>query len=732
LRDNRRRREVACRTLAVLWLLAAAAVARADGLNLLLQPEFAVSHMSTTAAGLTTFTNTTEFGQLYRLDFDKHIYPYLDLSLGGTFHQIYDWTTSNTGYVESVDTSGNAYITLALGSELLGGSLGYQRVMDAPGLVLSMAPTNVADNYFATFSWRPIDYPSINLRLDRQNTYDSQRTQHDNTTDDILFNVSYRGIDALNLLYSLRWTNSVDHLHDVENSVLSNTAQAIYNDRWFGNRTNVYVSGLLSTATSKTLVQGVGGTVSTQRFPIAGLSLVEAFPATPQLDTLTPNPLLIDGITNVSANIDIGYGPSLIGDKNYRDVGVQFADAVTPVNTFWVYVNQVLPQQVYEAFTWVAYQSSDNLNWTPVAPTGPVVFNTLFNRFEIPIAQTQALYLKVVTTPLPASVTQDPLYRDIFVTEIQVYQIVPAASVQGTLTLTSETANATARTLVLDLPSLFWDLAAYLNRSSQSPVTIWSLINSLSLAQKLTPALGLQARVARLDQNFGLGLQSQFQWSASLTASPFPTLTSALTYNGIWGHDQIGIVSQESVYLFNNAALYDGLSLLVNGGYSVNHGDTGRVTTTSSANLGLTAVPHRSLTLSVTYTLQYVVQSGGPIAPSSGGQGNLTGSIIWTPFPALFFSGSVSRIMQPVNPTTLATVNASFSPFAGGDLLLRFSYNETLDTFNQVDQRTIVPSLRYTIRPGWFLDAGYTIQETRAPQSTQKQNVFQLQLTILL
>ena len=732
MKDNRRRREVACRALAVLWLLAAAAGARADGLNILIQPEFTISHLSTTSAGLTTFTDTTEFGQVYRLDFDKHFYPYLDLSLGGTFHQIYDWTTSNTGYVESIDTSGNAYITLALGSELLGGSLGYQRVMDAPGLVLSMAPTNVADTYFATFSWRPIDFPTFGLRLDRQNTYDSQHTQHDNTTDDILFNIAYQGVAGLNLLYSLRWTNSVDHLHAVENTILSNTAQAIYNDRWFGNRTNVYMSGLLATATSNTSVQGVGGTVSTQRFPIAGLSLIEAFPATPQLDTLTPNPLLIDGITNVSANVDIGYGPSLIGDKNYRDVGVQFADAITPVNTFWVYVNQVLPPQVYEAFAWTAYQSSDNVNWTPVPPAGPVVFNTLFNRFEIPIVQTQAIYLKVVTTPLPASVTPDPLYRDIFVTEIQVYQILPAALVQGTSTLTSETFNATARTLILDLPSLFWDLAAYLKHSNQSTVTTWSLINGLSLSQKLTPAVGLQARVARLDENFGTGLQSQFQWSASLTASPFPTLTSAVTYNGIWGHDQIGIVTQESVYLFNNATLYDGLSLLVNGGYSVSRGDTGRVTNTTSANLGLTATPNRTLTLSVTYTFQYLVQSGGPLAPSSGAQGNLTGSIIWTPFPALFFSGSVSRIMQPINPTTLATVSASFSPFAGGDLLLRFSYNETLDTFNQVDQRTIVPSLRYIIRPGWFLDAGYTIQDTRAPQSTQKQNVFQVQLTILL
>ena len=712
--------------------MAAASRARADGINILIQPEFAVTRETSTVAGQTTFTNTTEFGQLYRLDVDRHLFPFLDLNFGGVFRMVNDWTTANTGATESQDTSGNGYVNLALGSELLGGSIGYQRVMDANGIVLATAPTNVADTYFATFSWRPIDLPSFNLRLDRQDTYDSEKTQHNSTAQDVLFSTVYRGLDALTLQYTLQWSESLDHIHLVDTSTLNQTGQAIYNDRWFGGQTNVYASALVSGVISNTSAQGIGGTVSTQQFPTAGLSLVEAFPQTPQMDTLSPNPLLIDGVTNVSANIDIGFGPSLAGDKNYRDVGVQFANAITPVNTVWIYVNQTLPAQVSEAFTWTAYQSSDNINWTQVNLAGPIVFNTLMNRFEIPINQTQAIYLKLVTTPLPTSVTTERAYLDIFVTEIQVYNVVPASSVQGTTTFATETLNATARTRILDLPSLFWDFATYVNHSSQVSVTTWSIANALSLSQKLTQALNLQARVARLDENFGTGEQGQFQWSGSLTAAPIPTFTSSLTYNGIWGKDQLGTVQQEAVYLFNNAALYTGLNLLLNAGYAANIGDTGRVTDTTSANIGLSAVPHRTLTFNLSYQYQYVTQSGGPVPPSAASYGNATAAFTWTPVPALFLSGSVSRIMQPVNPTTLVTGSASFSPFQGGALLLRASYNETLDTFNQIDQRTLSPSLRYVIRAGWFLDASYTLQDSYAPQTVQKQDTFQAQLTLLL
>ena len=48
-------------------------------------------------------------------------------------------------------------------------------------------------------------------------------------------------------------------------------------------------------------------------------------------------------------------------------MGAQFANAVTPVNTIFVWVDRPLPPDVAAGLPFDALQSDDNLNWTPVA-----------------------------------------------------------------------------------------------------------------------------------------------------------------------------------------------------------------------------------------------------------------------------------------------------------------------------------------------------------------------------
>jgi hypothetical protein len=99
-------------------------------------------------------------------------------------------------------------------------------------------------------------------------------------------------------------------------------------------------------------------------------------------------------------------------------MGVQFADATTAVNRIYVYVDDALTPQVAAALTWAAYRSDDNQVWTLV-PSGGVQFDPPALRFEIPIATTQARYLKVVTPPLSVAVTSAPEFEAVLVTEVQ-------------------------------------------------------------------------------------------------------------------------------------------------------------------------------------------------------------------------------------------------------------------------------------------------------------------------
>jgi hypothetical protein len=61
------------------------------------------------------------------------------------------------------------------------------------------------------------------------------------------------------------------------------------------------------------------GIVFAQQFPTQGLSAIEPLP-NPEQVALKPNPALIDGVTDVGAGLDVGFGRTLAGDNKLRDI----------------------------------------------------------------------------------------------------------------------------------------------------------------------------------------------------------------------------------------------------------------------------------------------------------------------------------------------------------------------------------------------------------------------------
>lgn len=162
--------------------------------------------------------------------------------------------------------------------------------------------------------------------------------------------------------------------------------------------------------------------------PAAGLSTVEIFPETPLHVTLDPNAALVNGDVWTSAGVNLGTAAG-VAPIAYRDMGAQFQDAVTPVAIIHVHADRTVPPELAAQLAWDAYRSDDNVDWTPVELAGAVVFDPADFAFEIRISRTLARYLKVVTKPLSAAASSDPLYREIFVTEVQFFDPVPVATV---------------------------------------------------------------------------------------------------------------------------------------------------------------------------------------------------------------------------------------------------------------------------------------------------------------
>jgi hypothetical protein len=747
---RRPRPQVAAGLLAIAALSQAAAprVARA-AVGAQVAPGYTSSSTTTRdETGLETRSDAEQWSQRYRLTLDNQLYPLLVLSAGGDLRwDIGSSTASEAPRVETDSRIWNTYARLSAGDRILGGGLDYGRRWDEgetrQGALVAEIPGFVRESISAAVSWRPADLPALSLRLSRADTYDDARERIDLTGDEALLTATYEPVPNLDLRYALRYSHSTNHLTDVVGNELVNSGAATWSGRYLAGRGNVYL-GYNITARTSDVQAPDGGLVEVRQLPVAGLSIVEQFPATPLRVTLNPNAALIDGNVAASAGVNLGTAAgagTIIADcsssPGCRDLGAQFQDVITPVNAIHVYIDQDqrLPQSVAALFSWEAYQSDDNARgeWTPVAVTGPVVYNEALFRFEVPIERTRARYLKVVTRPLRESpATTDPQFREIFVTELQFFDVVTAEEARGRRSDVNGNLSGTTRILLVPDLGLSYDFSGSLAHYGERRPT-WSIVNGLSLARRLDPVYGVAARVERVDADAGRGWEALNRWSASLSADPLPTLGALLSYSGQLAQLEGGTALSNSGTFSARADLYEGIALGGTASAARGRGETGVTSRSLLTSVNMSIVPNPILSLAGSYALSDTAQSGGGQPDHSERRNLLEGSASLSPFPALSLAGTVTRqFARAARPVTLWSFSGAFSPFPKGDLQLRYSWTETYDTAAELRTRTHGPGARWNIRPGWYLNAGYSVRETRAPAVSEDSRSFNANLLITL
>ncbi len=719
-----------------LGLVLGAGTARALDVTARIEPGYEHGTSSTTdETGRTTRTDYSTWMQRYALNLDERLFPLLQLVASGLYESAITWATVDGVPQETETGRWTAAGRALVGDPQLNANLGYDRSVRSAdflsGGVATLGSDLVRETWSAIETWRPSELPWLNLRLSRANLFDERRISTDQTIDEVNGLASYQ-LRGLDVRVRSNWQDTTDRLRGTDTVNFTNGGRVTYSDRLLGDRLSLYASYELVHRSVDTRVTGTGGTVATQQFPVAGLSAVEAFPATPDRVALSPNGTLVDGDTSASAGLNIGFGPTLSGDDAYRDLGVQFADVVTPVNAVWVWVDRPLPAAVSGAFAWTAYRSDDNLNWTPVPLAGPVAFTPFANRFEIPVAQTQARYLKVVVKPLAAAVTTDTRYRDILVAEVQVFLVVSAESARGRSSNLRGDATLSTRVRLLESVRLYYDFAGTLDHDSARPNPRYSVANGLSLSTPLAPVLRLDARLERTDLDAGQGRENLNRASASLGAQPLPASAATLTYSGQLQQTALGDESSHGLTLFARADVYRGVSLNASGAYTAStfaDGGSGRQGTVQ-ASIGLT--PNRWLSLTGSYGLSSAQFRGGARGNSKDVQSRLEGTATVNPAPAIYASGSLARVTFNGPAYTLANLAANVAPFPGGDLYLGFAYNETRDTRSDLRVRGWGPTMRWKVRGATFLNAGYTVLDSTSPAQDVHSRVLTVQLTLAL
>ena len=717
--------------LVALGMLLAPAVTMGDGLSASAEVNFSSGTVTLTdATGRSTTTGETLLPQRYRLSIDKQLYPFVAINATGLYQWTPTWIATDGANVEASANRWNIFASLILGPPVLNVIPYYirrQEYATSSGEGLSTrSPTIVNQGYGFYAGWTPAGLPLLTLQVGRNENFDSVRLFESLTTDQVVLGLSYLEVKNLSVQYSLRWARADDAINHVQSSDLTQAAQVTWSGSFWDQRLSTSVNYTTALRLAQVNAAG-GGTVSLQQFPVQGLSIVETFPSTPSQGPLQPNAAVIDGDLLVSAGIDIGYGPSLAGDQNYRDVGVGFVNSTTEVNVLRLWVDRQLPPAVVGAYAFTAWGSDDNLTWTQIPITGPVTFGVFDNRFEIPIPRTRSRFLKVVTRPLSFSVTVDPRYAAVLVTELQAWIVVPASEAPASSQQYSGNFTGSARLLLLRDWNLAYMLSASTLHQDSTWFQDWSVLNSVTASKVLAPGIAVNGLVSRTDSaQTNIPHSAVNRWSAQVSYDPFPTIGTSVTYSGLLGQFEGGVAVSNALTVVGRLDPLQGVSLAATGNFNWTRDVLGKRLATPGGSLAITLTPLKVLSLNGTWSI-----TSNPVFTTSGTlvsqtQNSLTGNVAFTPVRAIYLSAGITRSSyMDQQDQTLVNFGAGFSPFPGGQLLIRFGYDENYDTTSRVRNRLFGPSVRWTVRSGTYLDVAYNWNDSMQPALlTQGRSLF--------
>lgn len=717
--------------MAILAALAAlvgllAGRARADGFSASVEPGWSHAETDTTdQAGATSHDQLDALTQRYRLSLERQLTTGLSASVGGSLLDERGWQRVRGRSGSARAQSLTEFARLTLGMPSLTAGLGWDR-REQQHLGAS-ASAVVVDSYTANASWRPADLPELELRLSRVEAFDRARSLQDSSTDSAQLGARYRGA-AYDVRYLLGWGRAADRLHRVDTTTIDQTVFGSRSDTLVSGRLTTYLSASLQSRNTTISARGPDGKVARPQLPVAGLSAVVTLPATSTQITLAPNPALVDGTTSAGAGLNVGYGPSTLGDRSPREAGARFADEVTGVNTLYVWLDRS-PVPVASALTGSVqvFQSRDNRSWTEI--TGLVATASAFeNRVEVSLpAEVRARHLKVTLLPIATGLTTDPAYRDLLVTELQLLLVQPVAAVLRHARSVTTQATALTHAVLLRAPELAHDLSASVSRHSDPALTTYGVVNGLAGGHRLRERLSLTARVARQDSDVGQGHEGSWDWNAGLAGRPIPAAQWSVTYSGSQS-ERNGLT--HAVGGLGRADFYEGIGAQASA--VVSSRKLGPVTTrTLDVNGAASLTPNR--VVSLTTGAQY--SKSWRIAPDAGVLWSqflrVDGGLSLTPAPALSGAATVSRVLIGERPTTLATVQLNFSPLRG-ELQLSTSYSRTLDTEAQATTEVLVPSLRWAIRSQVTLTTSYTWLRSDSPVQVLASRVISANLLVSL
>jgi hypothetical protein len=647
------------------------------------------------------------FQQRYGLDLAWTLYPNFTVRAGGLFDRADASAEGDFGSTDATLTRIRPYLNARLRTAIFSAYLEFFRTEQEQETGVS-STRDIQDSYRATLGWRPIDLPSLTIRLIRTEDFDENRRFRDTTTDIFDLTSKYSPVDELQLYYRGQLQEFNDNLLDNNTERTFHSGRVTYGDAWWDRRVRFDAEYDVDYRATETTSSGLGDIFS-PLFPFGGLSvnsdeLINVM--------LSPNPALIDADPVVNAGIDLLYSGAS-GDNRLRHIGLDFGSPVT-LNTLFLTVDRNLTSAIAALYVWDVYTSDDNLVWverasssTPPPPT--VTFGPILPRFEIGFADLTTRYVKVVTSPLDTNSLGPSNIPNIFVTELGAALRTPAAEVEGRSSATSQLLSSSLRTRILESPALTHELAYSYRDPGTSARSTYDLSNGLSLRHAWNEVYSMTARLAHQRSQQQTGEQDGWVYTASLRANPFPTLQNTLVFSGRSLNLDGESSDSQSLFLYSNAELYEGINANLGVGASTLDRDNGESVETARLNAQMTLVPHRTVSFNLTFQNRRSKRSGGALPEERiETRRRREVSVSYRPLNTLYFFFSYRQEGGFAGGDRfLRSYSASWSPFPGGALQFIFGFDERYQSELDTLSRFVTPRIRWNMTNRWYWELAY-------------------------
>ena len=305
------------------------------------------------------------------------------------------------------------------------------------------------------------------------------------------------------------------------------------------------------------------------------------------------------------------------------------------------------------------------------------------------------------------------------ITGIEAFDEVPAASVKGQTSVTSNTLNSDIKVRLLDSPALFYNSSFYLVNSAPNGFLKWTLDNAIFGDHHFNDVVGVSGRVAREDSYDPLGRRVAYIYSGTVRVIPLKSLSHTLAYSGRSESFQGKTEDIQSLYLSNTAELYRGVNVSLNGGASSVVNMNGQKVFSYSMNSGLNLAPRSDLSLNFNVNLNRSDQSGGGNKSVSSETRRADMGVTYRPFPTLYLAASFGFLKQTQQKNNITqNYGVNWSPFPDGTLQFNFSYQENIRNINAEWSRLISPGLSWKITRSANLELSYPLLRTTSLTGT--------------